>query len=710
LKQDPILTFIVIVIGAFLAITVVVFAGIFIGIPVALIFIAYFFFRWASKPTELSVQELYERTPSSFPTDERFLDAFLDRVIEDGNVPVWPITSEIAEIVGKLYSGEGLEKEPLPVYAKGSVEEARFKDRLLAYRRKAANSEETIQTIADTLFDAYSALRNHLPPLARDERYVLSDGPKPPLTVPLVEAIPDIGSTVRDLSASFQSSRVQELGLFTALRQTLVDNYLATAGRSSEPIPPDRCKSRARDLVHAYLKDTPFEEIFDAPVPFEVPLSKQLEHSMIAAGSRYGKSQLIGSIIATHLQSENPPGIIVVDSTGDFVEKISRLALFAPTQRLEGKLLVIDPADAPQLNMFDISAVRARGYSQSDLEQVEADIINMFNYVFASIGSELTAQQGTGFNFLVRLLLSIPGSTISTLREILELPAKTYNDVPTNIKQAIDKLDLTTQAYFRNQFFTLTMLPTRQGVARRLYGILQIPTFERMFSGGNRIDFFQAMQDGKIIVVNTAKSVLQPSASALFGRYIIARVMSGAFERTVIKEMNKRQACVLFIDEAQEYFDGTIDTLLTQIGKFRLGICLAFQYFGQMDDKLRASILGNTTVKYAGGLNVSESRMIARELRVDDEFVMAQRKDSDDPPQWAQFATHIKYSTDHAVSLRVPFYALENMPKMSDAAYRTVMEANRSSVAAPLALPPRTTSPPQSVTLDDHPTAATSWD
>ena len=201
-----------------------------------------------------------------------------------------------------------------------------------------------------------------------------------------------------------------------------------------------------------------------------------------------------------------------------------------------------------------------------------------------------------------------------------------------------------------------------------------------MFSGGNRVDFFQAMQEGKIIVVNTAKSLLQDFASALFGRYIIARVMSGAFERTAIKDMSKRRPCLLFIDEAQEYFDGSLDTLLTQIGKFKLGICVAFQYFGQMDDKLRASVLGNTTVKYAGGLSVTESRMIAKELRVDEQFVLSQRKDASDPPQWAEFATHIKYSTDHALSLTVPFYALENMPKMTEAKHRELMIRNRARV------------------------------
>ena len=143
--------------------------------------------------------------------------------------------------------------------------------------------------------------------------------------------------------------------------------------------------------------------------------------------------------------------------------------------------------------------------------------------------------------------------------------------------------------------------------------------------------------------------------------------MSAAFERTVIKDMNKRRPCLLIVDEAQEYFDTSIDTMLTQIGKYKLGLCIAFQYFAQLDDKLRTSVIGNTTVKYAGGLGASEARLIAREMRVDDAFIMAQRKDSHDPPQWAQFATFVNYVTERAVSITVPFYTLENMPKMSPA-------------------------------------------
>src|SRR6202007_667741 len=94
----------------------------------------------------------------------------------------------------------------------------------------------------------------------------------------------------------------------------------------------------------------------------------------------------------------------------------------------------------------------------------------------------------------------------------------------------IRALDPTSQAYFENQFFTKTYAQTKQQIARRLYSVLQVPAFERMFaSKTNRLDMFEAMQRGSVILINTSKALLKSDASALFGRYMIARVISAAF-------------------------------------------------------------------------------------------------------------------------------------------------------------------------------------
>ena len=589
------------------------------------------------------------------------------------------LSDTFTDVVTQLYADESFHEPPPPPEAQDLISLAAYHDKLEAWKKKTADST-VYELFVENVTYAYMELRDYFPDSAFQESIQNS------LMVPIsITMEPD---QVTSFAAWFFQKDVIDNHLYENLREQIVSNTSA---------------------IESTKKDATFDTIFagtamaafsDVQVPFDVPLSKQLEHSMIAAGSRYGKSQLIGSIISTHLKSENPPGIIVINSTGDFQEKISRLELFSPGGRLAGRLLIIDPAQAPQLNMFDISNLADKRYSAEDMEQVEAATLNLFNYVFASVGSELTSQQGTGFNFLVRLLLSMPGSNLATLKDILEIPAKTYSEAPPHIRTAIEKLDPTTQTYFKNQFFSQSMVPTRQGVARRLYNILQIPTFERMFSGANRIDFFKAMNDGMIIVVNTSKARLQETASALFGRYIIARVMSAAFERTVIKDMNKRRPCLLIVDEAQEYFDTSIDTMLTQIGKYKLGLCIAFQYFAQLDDKLRTSVIGNTTVKYAGGLGASEARLIAREMRVDDAFIMAQRKDSHDPPQWAQFATFVNYVTERAVSITVPFYTLENMPKMSPAEHRDLLERNRARVSSP----PKRAAEPEAVPEPAKPT------
>jgi hypothetical protein len=97
----------------------------------------------------------------------------------------------------------------------------------------------------------------------------------------------------------------------------------------------------------------------------------------------------------------------------------------------------------------------------------------------------------------------------------------------------IKALDPTSQAFFKNQFYKGGEFnQTKQQIARRLYGVLQVPAFDRMFSSKvNKLDMFEAMQGGKVVLVNTSKALLKSDASALFGRYIIALAVKAAFER-----------------------------------------------------------------------------------------------------------------------------------------------------------------------------------
>jgi hypothetical protein len=301
-------------------------------------------------------------------------------------------------------------------------------------------------------------------------------------------------------------------------------------------------------------------------------------------------------------------------------------------------------------------------------------VVELYNYIFASIAAEMTSRQSTAFAFVSRLMLSIPGATIHTLRELMEDSALSIAESP--FRDAVEKLEPTARAYFQNQFFTKRYADLRQQIARRLYGVLSVPAFDRMFSAKhNSLDMFEAMQSGKVILVNTSKALLKSDASALFGRYMIALVIRAVYER--VAATNRRPA-FLIVDEASEYFDDNIQMLLEQARKFNVGLVLAHQHLDQLSTSLRSAIAANTGIKLAGGVNERDARALAPDMRTSAEFITAMTKHAHS----TEFACHVRNVTGRALRLEVPFGVLESAPQMSKRASASLLSRNRKRYAA----------------------------
>ena len=90
--------------------------------------------------------------------------------------------------------------------------------------------------------------------------------------------------------------------------------------------------------------------------------------------------------------------------------------------------------------------------------------------------------------------------------------------------------------FFDKEFADRSYTDTKTQIKRRLYGIIENQTFERMFSAPrNRIDIPTALNEGKIVLVNTAKDFLK-GGSSILGRYFIALTLQAALERAAIPE------------------------------------------------------------------------------------------------------------------------------------------------------------------------------
>jgi hypothetical protein len=504
--------------------------------------------------------------------------------------------------------------------------------------------------------------------------------------VPLISLLEDQGDIIDAIVLAFCKPEHGELGLFASLREQFWRNICNASGVSPDDENPRKPLILAsesdlppEEMARVYLAGTPYLDLLLLPVPFVIPMQARMEHQWIVGGSGHGKTQLLQRLILDDLHRDEQPALIIIDSQGDMLRKIERLQVFDDQDRL----VVIDPEedDPPALNMFDMATQRLTGYSRLVREQVEAGIIELYNYIFGALAAELTAKQGTAFAFVARLMMSIPGATIHTLRELMEEDARTFND--SIFKDHVARLDPTARAFFENQFYNRNAFgQTRQQIARRLYGVLQVPAFDRMLSAkSSRLDMFTAMQDGKIVLVNTSKALLKNEASALFGRFMIAQTLRAAYERVAVPEAQRRPA-FLIIDEAAEYFDDSLETLLNQVRKFNLGIVFAHQYVDQLSPSLRASVAANTSIKMAGGVSDRDARALCADMRTSPDFLTRQRKDRTYPPRWTQFACHVRNVTDQALSLEVPFGTLESAPTMSAAAHARVKALNRDRYAA----------------------------
>ena len=474
------------------------------------------------------------------------------------------------------------------------------------------------------------------------------------------------------------------IGLFAELRERTYANIC----KVSDVVPYSEhkrplknamdSKDPLNELVDTYLAGTPFLEYLYAPIPLKLAYEDRFSHMHVVGGSGAGKTQLLQHLILHDLQSENPPALVIVDSQGDLIDKLSHLALFDPDHgALASRLVLISPKDIkypPALNIFDVNRERLGKYDEATKEQVTAGVIQTFDYLFAGLlGADLTAKQGVFFRFVARLMLALP-ETMGRNATILDMIA--LMDDPEPYRKAIESLPPIQKNFFERDFISKpgkknTFEQTKVQIRYRLNAILENPTLARLFTAPEtKVDLFDVLNNGGIVLVDTAKDFLKGS-SAHFGRIFISLVLQAVLERAVIPE-GKRRPTFLIVDEAAAYFDSNIDDFLTEARKYKCGCVFAHQFLDQGTSSLRASLAANTSIKMAGGVSTGDARALASDMRTTPDFILSQQR--------LHFACHIRNITQNAISIPVPVGELERQPRLTDEAYERLRDLNRSRV------------------------------
>ena len=524
----------------------------------------------------------------------------------------------------------------------------------------------------------------------------------------LLHRVSDLPAVLDTVLQNAHAEDLVDAGLFTRLRDQIERNLIVASGgnlldprtyQKATVLPSRSAQKDPHTLTDTYLHAMPLLEFATQETVFTIPTRTRFEHMHIVAGSGHGKSQTLQYLIANDLEAvaAGKRSVVVIDSQGDPIENIRQLKVFAPGEPLHDRVVVIDPTDVEfpvSLNLFDVGMDRLAGYDPLERERLTNSILELYDFVLGSLlDAGMTQKQSVIFRYVTRLMLHIEDATIHTLVELME------DDSHEVFKDDIAKLSGTAKRFFDTEFAGKEFTQTRKQVLRRLWGILENQTFERMFSHPrSKLDLYSEMNAGKIILINTAKDLLKEQGTQIFGRFFIALIAQAAQERATLPA-SKRLPTFVYVDEAADYFDHNIGVILSQARKYNVGMVLAHQYLGQLDGKLQEAFGANTSIKLAGGVSTKDARALAPMLYCDPSLIERQPKGG--------FAAFVRGVSATALPLSFPFGHMEHKPRMSREEWLQLRDQMRERYAVPIAAlgqspepePPDTEGPP----ADDPP-------
>ena len=134
-------------------------------------------------------------------------------------------------------------------------------------------------------------------------------------------------------------------------------------------------------------------------------------------------------------------------------------------------------------------------------------------------------------------------------------------------------------------------------------------------------DFGNVMASNKILLMNLSKGETGDINSKLLGMIVVSKLQVAALRRQRLpKEM--RKDFFLYIDEFQNYVTDSIEVILSEARKYRLGLAMAHQYLAQLESEgkkgkgvnLKDAVFGNVGSIMAYKIGAQDAEYMAKEM------------------------------------------------------------------------------------------------
>jgi len=344
-----------------------------------------------------------------------------------------------------------------------------------------------------------------------------------------------------------------------------------------------------------------------------IDLPLLMRHLYIVGQTGIGKTFLIFLLVRELIRLGC--GFCVVDIHGDLTQMIlSHLASLeaTPAQRemVEKKLVLLLPFDPDFALTFN--PLHAPDEKKAYLQV--SDMLHHFR-------KEWKDSWGPRMDLIFRhclTTLSLRGMTLSDVPRFL-IDANFRAVVVSELTDPIERSFWLNEFESQSDAMKLTVV---QPVLNKVAPFVDDFYLRHMFAQRHSaIDFRQAMDDRKWILVNVPKGIAGENAH-LAGSLSVSSVRTAAMSRVDIPEED-RIPFTLIADEFQCYVHYDFEEILSEARKFRLGLVMAHQHLDQIERSMRAAIFGNVASTFLFRLGHQDVREVASSFRSSDQLLVS---------------------------------------------------------------------------------------
>ncbi|NOJ28244.1 MAG: hypothetical protein DA330_09570, partial [Nitrososphaera sp.] len=339
---------------------------------------------------------------------------------------------------------------------------------------------------------------------------------------------------------------------------------------------PDRTKA-VPDVAmgHSLILGINRHKGVDTPVT--VSEETRLRHMYIVGATGMGKSRLITYMAGQDARMGN--GFAIIDPHGALVADVLESL---PPERLKDVIL-LDPSDVSRPVGFNVLSAK-NPYEKQVLSSDFGSSVERFSGGKIGVGMEVIL-----INAINAMLSSPRGGTLWELRRFLM--EKDYR------KEYLKTVTDPSALYYWRHEYKKTGDSTNL-IANRLALFMSNELVRNVVAQPQGLDFSEVMNGKKILLARLSQGIIGVENSHFLASLILLKILQAAMAREAIPA-HERVPFFLYLDEFQNFVTPSINKILSEARKYRLGLVLAHQLLSQIhknDKELQDNILQNPSI------------------------------------------------------------------------------------------------------------------